>query len=143
MWYNRTMNYDKNTFDFVKLFSYLSLVLAVVFYILSVKIQSAFLPLYVIGVLFLISGIVFIIIRVYRKFSIGHSFYVKLVDKKRKEIYSVCNDVLETRNELKRYKKQNLRSYRFDNVKYIGLMLFLGVIASYLLYLVVCMIFIK
>lgn len=143
MWYNRTMNYDKNTFDFVKLFSYLSLVLAVVFYILSVKIQSAFLPLYVIGVLFLISGIVFIIIRVYRKFSIGHSFYVKLVDKKRKEIYSVCNDVLETRNELKRYKKQNLRSYRFDNVKYIGLMLFLGAIASYLLYLVVCMIFIK
>lgn len=137
------MNYDKNTFDFVKLFSYLSLVLAVVFYILSVKIQSAFLPLYVIGVLFLISGIVFIIIRVYRKFSIGHSFYVKLVDKKRKEIYSVCNDVLETRNELKRYKKQNLRSYRFDNVKYIGLMLFLGAIASYLLYLVVCMIFIK
>ena len=137
------MNYDKSTFDFVKLFSYLSLVLAVVFYILSVKIQSAFLPLYVIGVLFLISGIVFIIIRVYRKFSIGHSFYVKLVDKKRKEIYSVCNDVLETRNELKRYKKQNLRSYRFDNVKYIGLMLFLGAIASYLLYLVVCMIFIK
>lgn len=128
---------NKFNFDWAKISIYVSFIIAVLFYITRGLISGAKVAFVSIAVIFVIIGITIIIVRVFKQFLVSYSLYRTSVKNKRNELYLTDTnaDYVSIRKALKYYKKTHLKVYRYLNLKYFVLLLFLTLIDLYILFL--------
>lgn len=133
------MDEKKFNFDILKIGAYASFILAILFYFLSGKFAESFKVLFLIAVLFLFVGVLFVILKLFKVFLVTYQMYKSSIRNKSIEIYK--SNSSEPEKELKEYKRNNLKQYRHTNNKYIILISILSIINFYILYLGLSMAF--
>lgn len=121
--------------DYLNFALYLSFVLALTFYFLSSKFKNSFRVLFLIAVFFLFVGVVLVIIKIFKAYSVTHTIYKTSLKEKCLKLFEEYGaNSSDAEKELKKYKKSALKDYRQANTKYMLLMCVLTVIDFYILY---------